>query len=43
MSNREEVSIPLEQGSVFRPLSLTLILAVTVVSIPLEQGSVFRL
>ena len=42
VSNRNEVSIPLEQGGVFRrfeqPCSKE-----TKVSIPLEQGGVFRL
>ena len=44
MSNREEkVSIPLEQGSVFRRLCNNYKRRGKEVSIPLEQGSVFRL
>ena len=37
-----EVSIPLEQGSVFRLILETGLLLAENVSIPLEQGSVFR-
>ena len=36
------VSIPLEQGNVFRPSTSALESAVKGVSIPLEQGNVFR-
>ena len=39
----QEVSIPLEQGSVFRPSKLMDVQDLYLVSIPLEQGSVFRL
>ena len=39
----ESVSIPLEQGNVFRHLSLWCNHCVSSVSIPLEQGNVFRL
>ena len=43
MSNREEkVSIPLEQGSVFRRKDEEELAKMAQVSIPLEQGSVFR-
>ena len=38
----QSVSIPLEQGSVFRQLKRLLSKGWTFVSIPLEQGSVFR-
>ena len=38
----ESVSIPLEQGNVFRHLSLWCNHCVSSVSIPLEQGNVFR-
>ena len=37
-----QVSIPLEQGSVFRPEFAKELIAEYGVSIPLEQGSVFR-
>ena len=40
---RMPVSIPLEQGSVFRPIKDVYQKSETKVSIPLEQGSVFRL
>lgn len=36
------VSIPLEQGGVFRPAGDTKMTKQTIVSIPLEQGGVFR-
>ena len=39
----DKVSIPLEQGSVFRPSKLMDVQDLYLVSIPLEQGSVFRL
>ena len=42
-STAEEVSIPLEQGGVFRPRQITLSPLFSKVSIPLEQGGVFRL
>ena len=37
-----EVSIPLEQGNVFRPTTVNSTEAAVQVSIPLEQGNVFR-
>ena len=37
------VSIPFEQGDVFRPLWQSIIKQLTTVSIPFEQGDVFRL
>ena len=37
-----EVSIPFEQGDVFRHLAQSTISAVGTVSIPFEQGDVFR-
>ena len=37
------VSIPLEQGNVFRPSAFAASVTVLDVSIPLEQGNVFRL
>ena len=37
------VSIPLEQGEVFRPKNIFCITGLIKVSIPLEQGRVFRL
>ena len=37
------VSIPLEQGRVFRPFRYLLLRTISTVSIPLEQGRVFRL
>ena len=37
-----EVSIPLEQGNVFRRKPTDYIIHVIIVSIPLEQGNVFR-
>ena len=36
------VSIPLEQGNVFRQEQLQRLITAEVVSIPLEQGNVFR-
>ena len=39
----EKVSIPLEQGSVFRRYGSREFSRCSIVSIPLEQGSVFRL
>ena len=39
----ETVSIPLEQGNVFRHEKLVEVLSRGFVSIPLEQGNVFRL
>ena len=39
---KKEVSIPLEQGNVFRPKAIIANVLQTSVSIPLEQGNVFR-
>ena len=36
------VSIPLEQGGVFRPVNVDCYFQLVFVSIPLEQGGVFR-
>ena len=36
------VSIPFEQGDVFRPIKGVVSLGSSVVSIPFEQGDVFR-
>ena len=43
MKTKLYVSIPLEQGGVFRLIALTGLAYSGYVSIPLEQGGVFRL
>ena len=43
LANKTKVSIPLEQGNVFRPSQWNEEEQASIVSIPLEQGNVFRL